>query len=941
MPSFDSKTLLLKDLNTLNGQAYTYADVSLSFTRQEGQTAHALLAALPTGVLTGAGSIDIQYRRLSLSVLQAISGVTTFSTRRITKISLLLAEISRQTGFVIVPTDVVDGSIDYDENNTATVRITANATTLTYSGSCEFTIIADQSDIDLASVIRVTDYMDIDVDSTDYVKSLIQANTSQHLDWSGITLGTPTSTPAGTTRNSQTTLTAIPGSGYTGSVTIYFDRFQSSAVNFPNLFMFPLGTDWTGTPWQWLTQFHPSVAYYYTEDQFNPEPFTIPAGKVNYTVPAGGATNSWKIVGGENIQVNPSRSNWLGTDGVSGFDAVNYKSTAFTDYAGLSLTPRASAFGYAGALPTVGAPDGPFAGGLAITGNCSFLTNSGGIPATVLAGSWTLDAWYYLERDIPAPDANPLIPLTCAGDVNSTTYTNRLVTYQAQASNTYAARWIIQNNQAEPNAARPSPDLMFSKKGWHHLAITYNASNGLWSYYCDGTLAFTLTRVISAGTWYSGCAAYFSNLSLTMGIERWRLRKDIKFTGAFKAQDLYPQNYSGTTTPLSSAVDNKILGMLPASTTDRQFLDMLTAPGKLRIFESDIVLGEPVPYTGPEGNTSVTLTANGTGRYSGSVTVYLTREGDVAPTIPDQWKFVDMTAFTGNALDYVKKYFPALATTYFSDWTASDAAALPTFTIAAGELPPLTLTLSRGKYHYAYAAKIRVNPKDVAWPGTNVITGWDTNIYVESGFTDHGGKQAKGLASVNGAAGTSPVLARDNFAFGQGLNLNVASVTTTDTIPGSTFTGAFTVDFWVKVIGGTPADNLRLPYGIFGAQPNNTTFYPTSRLQMGSHDASIGYWAIWNNDYGAVAYGNSKYTAMCLTGWHHVAFVYDGAGTGKLYMDGKLVNTFSRSLASPAANAQVGTWGYLLSNMFPRVERWRMRSGAVFTAPFTAADVYK
>lgn len=941
MPSFDSKSLLLKNLNVLNGQTYTLSDLGLAFTRQEGQSAHALLAALPTGALTGAGSVDVQYQRLPLSTLQAISGVTAVSTRRITKISLLLSELSRQTGFVITAADVVDNTITYDENNTAIVQIAANSTTLTYSGSCNFTVVANAQDIDLASAVRVTDYMDIDVDSTDYVKSLIQANATQYLDWSGITLSSPTNAPEGSVRNSQATLTAVPGSGYSGTVTIYFDRFESTAVNFPNLFMFPLSSDWTGTPWQWLTQFHPDVAYYYTEDQFNPSPFTIRAGAINYVVPSGGSATSWKIVGGENIQVNPNRPNWLGTDGIAGVDAANYKSTAFTDYCGLTLTPRASMFNIAGSLPSIGAPESPFAGGLSIIGNCSLLTGSGGIPAALLSGSWTLDTWYYLSRDIAAPDANPLIPLSCYGDVPGTTYTNRLTTYQAQASNNRAGKWIIQNNSAEPNAENPTVNLSFSKKGWHHMAITYNATTGLWSYYCDGQLAFTLTRVISAAAWYSGFAANFNGISVMLGIERWRLRKDIKFTGAFSAQSLYPQNYSGVTTPLSAAVDNTVLGMLPASTTDRQFLDALTNPGKLRIFESDIVLGEPVTYVGPEGNTSVTLTANGSGRYSGSVTIYLTREGATAPTIPDQWKFADMAAFSGNALDYVKKYFPTLATTYFSDWTTADANTLPSFTVAAGDLPPLTLSLTRGKYRYVYNAKIRVNPKDVAWPGGNVVSGWDTDIYVAGGFRDYGGKQARGLASVNGAAGNLPLLAKDNFAFGQGLNLNVATVTTTDTVPGSTFTGAFTVDFWVKVLGGTPTDAIRLPYGIFGAQPNNSTFSPTSRLQMGAHDASIGYWAIWNNDYPAVVYGNTKYTAMCLTGWHHVAFTYDGAGNGKLYMDGKLVNTFTRSLASPAANTQVGVWGYLLSGMYPSIERWRLRSGVVFSAPFTAADVYK
>lgn len=940
MPSFDSKSLLLKDLNARNGQTYTSDDLGITFIREDGRVARGLLGPKSTGALKDRGTAPFQYKRLSLSEMQAASGLTTLNTRRINKISLLLHEVSRQVGFSFLPTDIKDGDIVYDNENKATVTLVASDTNLTYTGKCVYTVIASAADIPLDSIITVSDYMEFDTDSTDYVKQLIQSNSVQHIDWSGINIGIPSTTPAGSARNSQAVLSAIPGSGYSGSVTIYFDRFMSTAVDFPDLYLFPLSAAWTGTAWEWLSQFHPEVAEYYRESQFNPTPFTIPAGAINYVVPAGGLETSWRIMGGENIPVNRNAPDWTGDDTIMGWDAGIFKSDSFNDYAGKKLTVRSTMFGVAGALPTVGAPESPFAGGLTATKNCSIFADPGVVPAATLNDSWTVDVWYYLDRDIAAPNATPLTPMAAGSTVAVTDGNARLSTYQGQADGAYPGIWLVLRNGSVIRT--PAADLTFSKKGWHHMAVTYDVATGIWSYYIDGVPAFTLTAPIGAsGNWYAGFAASFANSSPGFAVERYRWRKGVKYKGKFLAQELYPQRFNGTVKALSDVVVNKVLGTLPTDTTDLSFLAALTAAGEPLIYGNDVTIGEPVAYTGPEGNTAITITSNNTGRYTGSVTVYLTRVGDSAPAIADQWKFVDAAAFTGNALAYVRKYFPTLADSNFSDWTDAEVSTQPVFTIPAGELPPLTLTMTRNKYHYNYVAKIRVNPADIAWPGDNVINGWDSNIYVAAGFTGHGGKQTRGLASVNGTAGAMPVPGKNDFAFGQGLYMNVGTVTTSDTIPGSTLTAAFTVDFWVKMVGGTPTDAMRLPYGFFTAQPSNAAFTPTTRMQLGAHDATIGYWALWNNDYGAKAYGNVKYTAMCLTGWHHVAFVYDGNGTGKIYMDGKLINTLSYRTVSPAANVQIGTWGYAFSGITSHLERWRIRSGVKFTGPFTAADIYK
>lgn len=95
MPSIDGKSLLLKDLNARNGQAYTTTDLGLSFIREDTQAAYASLSAVAGGALAGKGNAVVRYHRLPLAELQAISGVTNISTRRITKISLFNSAIHR------------------------------------------------------------------------------------------------------------------------------------------------------------------------------------------------------------------------------------------------------------------------------------------------------------------------------------------------------------------------------------------------------------------------------------------------------------------------------------------------------------------------------------------------------------------------------------------------------------------------------------------------------------------------------------------------------------------------------------------------------------------------------------------------------------------------------------------------------------------------------
>lgn len=549
MPTLQPKKTLLRELNTQNTQTYTTADVTLSYVKDMDGQALAHMAATTTGALAGTGTARVSYNRLDLSALLAVSGITDLTARHITQKSLLLTTLSQQTGIGLDVADIVDGAITYDTNNQAEVVFTAADTSLGFEGSCSLTVTASSTNIDLADIITVTDYMSIDQDSATYVKQLISANTIQRLDWSGIVLGTPIDNTDTTSsaRNSKTTLTAVPGSGYTGSVDVFFDRTQYTVTGLPKLYYFPLDVDWSGTPWQWLTQFHSDIAANYTEDQFSPTVFTVPAYTTTFTIPGAATPGSWVYHGGEDIQVNPNAANWVGVDLVMGFDASQFNTSGFTDYAGLALTSQTTIITTNGTHMSKGAPFGPFAGGLNSTlGNSILTKTSGAVPDSTFTGAFTVDMWVYHSTDVVTNSPIPLVPFLGYTTVAMNTYTDRIASFHNGSSNgsTYNGRWVLSNNTTTPRAYGPV-DLTIGKQGWQHVAITYDGAGNL-KYYRNGKLLFTITGwTIVAGAsnkWFVGMGFYVTGQTgLTAGVERWRLRKGLKFTGEFGPQDLYPQ----------------------------------------------------------------------------------------------------------------------------------------------------------------------------------------------------------------------------------------------------------------------------------------------------------------------------------------------------------------------------------------------------------------
>lgn len=941
MPAVNAKKLVLESLNRQNNQTFTANDITIQYSKDVGTSAVANMAGRTGGALVGAGQTTVQYRRLDVAALFALANISVFDVRRITQLSLLLPTIGRLTGINFAVSDVVEKAIVYDTNNRATVTLQPTPNNLGYQGSVVLSLRAAAQDIQLSDVITVLDYMVIDKDSDDYVKQLISANATQPLDWSGITLGRPqTNTDtAASPRNSKATLTAVNGTGYAGSVTIYFDRETYVLPDVPNLYYWPQSVDWTGTPWQWLTQFHPTIAANYKEADFTGASFTIPAYKTTFNIVVGGLSTSWTTLGSVSVPINPNYPGWNGADSIMAFDASQFAVSGFNDLMGIALLPQATAFAAPGKPMTKGVVDGPFAGGIAATGASAIMTKTAGaIPKTAYTNPWTIDFWVYHSVDAVINNAIPVTPFNAAATLAMTSYTDRLVTFHNGSSNgTYNGKWVLSNNAQNPRLTGLN-NFDLGRKGWQHIAITYDGV-GSTKYYCNGKLIFTLAswKISSGGDWYFGVAFQTpTQANMTSGLERWRFRSGVKFTADFDVQDLYPQ-YFTTKTALTSVVTQRSMGTLATNSTDNNFIDQLGTVNGKHLYADELVFSNPVPYTGSEGNTKVTLTATAAGRYSGSVDVYFTRVMFSTGTLPTKlYKFPDSVDFSGTVYQYLQKYFPTVLSTYYSNRSASDFDNTTTITVAAGQLPALTVVVQGNRWLYLPDIGIVINPTLPAWEGADLVMAWDSNVYVQGGFTDKAGNTLRGYNQYAGTAGAYPAKANLPFVFGGGLSLVGSMISTVGALPATTYSQPFTIDMWLYY-ATVPVAASQLPLNPLYATTNTSAFDASVRLQIGGHDSTVSGMAVWNNAATArlITASNNEYRKA---GWQHVAITYDGS-VFRYYSNGVLVTT-SATYAVVGGAWQLAMFGVAVNGVSGVIERYRYRKGVKLQAGYTVKDLY-
>lgn len=222
------------------------------------------------------------------------------------------------------------------------------------------------------------------------------------------------------------------------------------------------------------------------------------------------------------------------SDALIAYDSKNYLPVAgaFTDYKGNLMQTGAKASGVGTLAPSTATETGlEYGGGIKLPYGSWITTATGSKPGTVFSQDFTLDFWY--KQDLNSTPM-PLYLVTGYPDtVAGFSYANRLLIGQGtgEAGNGPVANISVWNNNQNPRTWS-SWAHGFATSTWKHIAVTYNATTKILTFFRDGTLLGTINYDMQpvVGNVQLGVATISANG--TGYIERYRLRTGVKFPGS-------------------------------------------------------------------------------------------------------------------------------------------------------------------------------------------------------------------------------------------------------------------------------------------------------------------------------------------------------------------------------------------------------------------------
>lgn len=247
MPSINGKLVLLKELNKLNGQSYTLGDVDI---RRLTDVENAQLVPLSTGALAGMGNGAFTHKAIDLNDLGKIWPGTIVILRTPTLIEAI-TRISQQLGITFSSTDLMDVHIP---DVGGTIALTAASTSLIFKGTTNVTV--QVKSIPTAAIYPLTDLTRTKGwDGPGLVTAFGARNGRPDIQPNGYVVGTPTTITG--TYNTQVPLTAKSEYGYVGDTAVQYNRTDLTALGTQSAIW---NQAWTGTTYQFLQKFLPSIA---------------------------------------------------------------------------------------------------------------------------------------------------------------------------------------------------------------------------------------------------------------------------------------------------------------------------------------------------------------------------------------------------------------------------------------------------------------------------------------------------------------------------------------------------------------------------------------------------------------------------------------------------------------------------------------------------------
>lgn len=228
--------------------------------------------------------------------------------------------------------------------------------------------------------------------------------------------------------------------------------------------------------------------------------------------------------------------------------------------------------------------------------------------------------------------------------------------------------------------------------------------------------------------------------------------------------------------------------------------------------------------------------------------------------------------------------------------------------------------------------------KDLNWYNGAELLSFDSQNVNSAGFTEYTGKSMLS-SSVQKAGYTDfPVQyksAQNGFYLNNGW-LRSATGTFSNTL----LTSAWTLDYWYKMeqLHSTGYYFYHYPLLHSTATDNNS-----SRLLLapgsGVNNNKI---TLWNNSSSVYTFQSTGTNAQLRnTTWTHVAFVYNGAGTTNIYINGTYLDNIVKTIAAVSGSTSIGPWGNNSTTGDKFVmERFRLRSGVVWSTSFDLSTIY-
>lgn len=229
-------------------------------------------------------------------------------------------------------------------------------------------------------------------------------------------------------------------------------------------------------------------------------------------------------------------------------------------------------------------------------------------------------------------------------------------------------------------------------------------------------------------------------------------------------------------------------------------------------------------------------------------------------------------------------------------------------------------------------------PPAQKWYTGQEIIAYDSYNFKSAGFTDYTGKSVSCGSRVLGRDGSLPTYFNDNsFKYGKGIlmNLNSSIFVNNDSsgITASTFTSAWTLDFWVRTdtTPGSSNDFANALYLVL--YPSISTANTASRLLIAPDGSNNYRVSVWNNSSTRSYTSGTFFDPLKRPKWAHFAITYNGSNLIRFYINGAVVATGSVTILSSPSAAQFGIAGYQQEGSQKMIiERYRFRSGNYFPA---------